>query len=99
MIENSLIFINYLDSDHFISEMFKKLQNFFDFIIYDIFLNFNKFFDFLCRSPIYYYMNDVVSNLCKAIPDLSQTTRKECDMWDYVFKEPPQIDFTEVHLN
>lgn len=49
------------------------------------------------RSPIYYYMRDILVNLCKAMPDLSQTTRKECDMWEYSFKEPPEIDLTEVN--
>jgi len=41
-------------------------------------------------------VRNLVANLCKNIPDISQATRKECDMWEYTFKEPPTIDLTEV---
>jgi len=49
-----------------------------------------------CRSPIFYYLRDMLGNVCKNIPDLSQQARKECDLWEYTFKEPSLIDLTEV---
>lgn len=38
----------------------------------------------------------MVVNLCRNIPEFSAAARKECDMWEYNFKEPPAVDLTEV---
>lgn len=47
---------------------------------------------------MYNQIRKMVVNLCLHVPDFSQTTRKECDMWEYTFKEPPAVDLTEVLL-
>lgn len=40
-----------------------------------------------------------MTSLLNNMPEISANARKECDLWEYNFKEPTNIPLTEVIIN